>query len=185
MKSTQAEVAARVDAILKMRLLGAEFHDIRDYANNPRPEENRPAWNVSDSQLHRYIAASDKQIGAALKSDTAKILNRHIAMRRALFARCMAVSDYANARGVLKDEAELMGLYPPKALRISNVTDEDIERAVNEELARMAAGGSRALSEPAAPEDPLAGIDGRPDEGDEGSGNEPGPVAGTVTPLFE
>ena len=37
MKSTKAEVQRRVNEVLKLRLGGAEFPDIREYANAPEP----------------------------------------------------------------------------------------------------------------------------------------------------
>ena len=104
MKSTKETVRQRVDEVLTIRLQGAEFADIRQYAAEK-------GWNVSDRQLRRYVDWSDSRLAKTLEKDRAKLLNRHVAQRRALFARCMAVSDYSNARGVLADEAKLLGLY--------------------------------------------------------------------------
>jgi hypothetical protein len=44
MKSTKTEITKRVNAVLKLRLGGAEFLDIREYASAPEQ-----GWNVSDS----------------------------------------------------------------------------------------------------------------------------------------
>ncbi len=103
-RADNAEVNRRVAEILQMRLLGAEFHDIASHAAEQ-------GWNVSERQLWRYIQAGDKQLAATLDKDRERLLNRHLAQRRALFARAMSVSDYGTARAVLKDEAELLHLY--------------------------------------------------------------------------
>ncbi|HLJ97465.1 MAG TPA: hypothetical protein VKU02_30175 [Gemmataceae bacterium] len=112
MKATKAEILKRVEAILEIRLAGAEFTDIRKYA-----AEN--GWNVSDSQLWRYLRKSDEVLAHTLERDRHKLLNRHLAQRFALYARAMSVSDYRTALAVLKDQAELQGLYPASTHKIS------------------------------------------------------------------
>ena len=105
MKSTQTTVKQRVEEVLEIRLMGAEFADIVRHAA-------AQGWNCGERQLWNYVHKGDEILAKTLERDRTKLVNRHIAQRRALFARCMAVSDYSNARGVLKDEAELLGLYP-------------------------------------------------------------------------
>jgi hypothetical protein len=114
MKSDKATVLQRVEEVLELRLLGAGLPDIRRYAS-----EQQPAWSVSDRQLQRYIQASDKQLAQTVDKDSERLLNLHIAQRRALYARCMAANDFSNARAVLKDLAELENLYPPKKIEAS------------------------------------------------------------------
>jgi len=95
---------------MRLRLLGAELHDIRQYAS-----EQTPPWDVSDRQLWRYIAAGDVLLDQSLEKDRVKLMNRQIAQRRVLYARAVAVSDYRVALAILKDEAALLHLYdnPP------------------------------------------------------------------------
>src|SRR5689334_2350464 len=111
MKSDRATVKRRVEAVLQIRLAGAEFADIREYAAEEDPETGRP-WNVSDSQLWRYIQAGDELLARRLDRDRERNLNRHLAQRRALYARCLAAGDFGNARLLLADEAKLLNLYP-------------------------------------------------------------------------
>ena len=106
MKSDQATVRQRVEEILQLRQLGAEFVDIRQHAS-----QSNPPWNVSDRQLWRYIEASDALLERTLEKDRKKLLNRHISARRALYARAMSTSDHKTALAVLKDEADLLHLY--------------------------------------------------------------------------
>jgi hypothetical protein len=108
-KSSEATVRKRVEEVLALRLLGAEFIDVRRHAAEQK-------WRVSDRQLWRYIAEGDKVLAATLQKDRDKLVNRHIAQRRALYARAMSVSDYRTALAVLEDEAELLALYPAKRI---------------------------------------------------------------------
>lgn len=112
MKSTQDTVQKRVEEVLAIRLLGAELPEIRKLSQKKR-------WGVSDDQLRRYIHRTDEVLAKMLEKDRERLLNRHIAQRRALFAACMQAEDYANARAVLKDEAELLALYPAGKLELS------------------------------------------------------------------
>ena len=100
MKSDKATIQQRVEEVLTIRLQGAEFLDIRQYASEKK-------WGVGDRQLWRYIRESDELLARALEKNREKVLNRIIAQRRALYARCMAVSDYSNARLLLRDEEAL------------------------------------------------------------------------------
>jgi hypothetical protein len=107
MKSTKAEVRKRVEEVFKLRLGGAEFADIREYAR--APEQN---WNVSDSQLWRYIQASDKLTKERFDARAEHLLNRHLLQRRTLYAHALGAGDHRTALSVLQDEAKLEGLYP-------------------------------------------------------------------------
>ena len=104
--------------------------NIRQYAAEQK-------WNVSERNVYRYISAADKLNAKSVEKNRGKLLAFHHAARRALYARAMAVSDYGTASRVLKDEAELFGLYPPKQAEVNNrheITDD--QNAVNEFLSR-------------------------------------------------
>ncbi len=76
-KSTKAECWKRVTEVYKLRLGGAEFVDIRDYAN--APEQN---WNVSDSQIRRYMKAADERCKRYFDARADHLLARHLLQRR-------------------------------------------------------------------------------------------------------
>jgi hypothetical protein len=125
-KSTKAEVARRVDAVLEIRLAGAVFADIRRYAS-----ENQ--WDVTDRQLERYIAASDKLMAKDFERGRKRRLIRHIAQRRTLYARAFADGDWRTALAVVRDEAELEALYPdPKDQKLC-----ELQQAINDLLLRQ------------------------------------------------
>ncbi len=136
-KADKATIQQRVNEILVIRLAGAEFPDIVQYASEKE-------WGVGERQLRNYLRQSDALLAESLETDRTKLINRHIAQRRALFARCMAVSDYSNARQVLKDEAELLGLYPAKRTELTGkdggpITLETVELTEDERRAAIAA----------------------------------------------
>jgi hypothetical protein len=107
MKSTKAEVMKRVEEVFKMRLGGAEFADIREYAIAPEQ-----AWGVSDTQLWRYIAAADRLVKERFDAKAEYLIHRHLLQRRTLYAHAMGAGDFRTALAVLQDEAKLEGLYP-------------------------------------------------------------------------
>jgi hypothetical protein len=113
MKSTRAETEKRVAEVLNLRLLGAEFRDIKAHAEQAE-------WNVRDRQLWRYIRKGDRLLARTLERDREKLVNRHVAQRRGLYARAMAVSDYGTALRVLQDEARLLNLYPEQRLQLGS-----------------------------------------------------------------
>jgi hypothetical protein len=119
MKATKAVIRQRVEQVMKIRLLGGEFHDIRQYAAENEPETGRP-WKLSDRQLWRYVQASDLLLEKYLEHDRGKLFNRHIGQRRALFARAVEAADWRTALAVAKDEADLYGLYAPHKIAPTN-----------------------------------------------------------------
>ena len=135
MKSDLATVRQRVEEILSLRLLGAEFLDIRQHAS-------AQGWNVSDRQLRRYVSRTDDVLAETLEKDREKLLNRHIAQRHALYARAMSVSDYSTALRVLADAAQLLDLYPAKKSELTGkggapVVLQVIEQIVGEPPAAL------------------------------------------------
>src|SRR5262245_9376995 len=105
MRHSKAQIDARVAEVLQLRLLGALMPDLRKHAQEQ-------GWAVSERTLFRYCNQADEQLAALVERDRNKNFAHHFAGRRNLFARCMAVSDYATALRVLQDEAQLLGLYP-------------------------------------------------------------------------
>jgi hypothetical protein len=150
-KSTLAEVRQRVYEVLKLRLGGAEFADLREYALAP---EQR--WNVSDGQLWRYVRAADRLCKRHFDAKAEHLLARHLLQRRQLYAHAMGAGDFRTALAVLQDEAKLEGLYPPTKVAPTDptgskpyedgLTDADRLAALGRLYAAVgaAAGGSSA-----------------------------------------
>ena len=106
-KATNAVIAGRVEEILRLRIDGAMFHDIRDYADHP--DRN---WQLSDSQLKRYIQRSDELLRQRIEKSRGRSTRLHLARREALYARALQAADFRTALAVLQDLAKLRDLYP-------------------------------------------------------------------------
>src|SRR5438270_11848700 len=94
----KTEREARVHAILKLRLGGAEFPDICEWA--AAPEQN---WNVSERQLWRYIQQADALCEKYFESKATHLLGRHLLQRRQLYAHALGAGDFGTALRVLQD----------------------------------------------------------------------------------
>lgn len=144
----------RVEQVLEIRLDGADWWDVRDFV---REEEAKPGslWYVadggnplSDSQVRRYILKADEIIAASAEKDRAKLIGRHLAQRRRLYARAVQAGDLRTALAVLRDEAQLLALYP-------NPEDEArkaIEAMRSELNELLGIGPTGPAAEPAGPD---------------------------------
>ena len=103
-KATNAVILQRVEAVLAIRLDGAQLHDIRRYAS-----ENE--WGVSDRQLERYIEKADRLLVGRRQRKWSRMKALHIARREALYARAVQSADHRTALAVLQDMAKLQDLY--------------------------------------------------------------------------
>jgi hypothetical protein len=145
-KPTKATVARRVEEVLRIRLDGAEFWDVREYA---REKEKEPgsAWELtpdgkplSDGQLWRYIGRADRMIAESCRASRKKLLRRHLAQRRNLYAKAVSQGDVRAALAVLTDEAKLIGLYAPVKVAPTNPDgDEQYGLSDEERAAALAA----------------------------------------------
>lgn len=106
-KADKATIAQRIEEVLRIRLDGAEFHDIVQYASEKQ-------WGVSERQLWNYIHKADDLLVERQERNRKRTVARHVAQRQALFARCVNGADFRTALAVLTDLAKLRGLYPEK-----------------------------------------------------------------------
>lgn len=106
-RTSRAEVAQRVAAVLKLRLAGAQLWDLRSASQ-------KSGWGVSDRQIYRYIEAADRLIEESTEHDRDKLLRHHLAVRRNLFARAINDGAIGTALAIARDECELLGLYAHK-----------------------------------------------------------------------
>jgi hypothetical protein len=125
-KATRATVLRRVEEVLRIRLDGAEFWDVREYARE-KEKEAGSAWEpaegakpLSDPTLWRYIARADGLIAESCRSSRKKLLRRHRAQRRNLYAKAVLSGDYRTALAVLDSEAKLLGLFAPTKIAPTN-----------------------------------------------------------------
>ena len=191
MRSDKVTTRQRVEAVLDLKCRGALFHQIRQFAS-----EQEPPWNVSDRQLRRYSRAADKLLARILDRDTQRRLRLHIARRETLYALALSVSDYATARLVLADQAELERLYPPKRVEASGpnggpiptanveLTDDERTTAIKALMGRVPGlGAADTRPHPDESGDAPGCAVGASRKGDDGRGDDAGPLAGEVAPL--
>jgi hypothetical protein len=191
-KSDKAEIARRVEEVLRIRLDGAQFHDIVQYGSER-------GWNVSDRQLRKYLARADALLVERQDRSRTRVVARHLAQRMALYARAVNAADYRTALAILSDEAKLRGLYPDREVRelvklaaAQGARIEELERRLHAHATSAGAPSAdpeRGAVGPAS--DPDAGRCGgaagavplEPGAADERRGDEPGPVAGGAVGL--
>lgn len=130
MKAGKARITQRVEEILRIRLDGAEFWDIRQYVREKEAAGEEP-WDlpdggkpISDSQLWRYMRRADLLVRESCAVARKQLLRDHLAKRRALYARAVNAGDFRTALAVLRDLAEMQRLYPDPA--------EDVRKDVEE-----------------------------------------------------
>jgi hypothetical protein len=129
-KATQAEVRLRVLEILRIMLDGAEWFDVCEFVREQEQtagsvwelKERKP---LSESQVWRYIQKANREIALSCRTSSKRLLRRHLAQRRNLYAKAVNAGDIRTALAVLRDEAELEGLYPPKKIAPTTPDGED------------------------------------------------------------
>jgi hypothetical protein len=135
-RATKELVDARTNDILRIMLDGAEAWDLREYVREKEQEEGSP-WHLADGakplsygQIRRYAVRAEKLIRETCRISHKRLLRKHQAQRRNLYAKAVSQGDIRAAASVLKDLAELQGLYP--ALRRGEHSGEVRTRLVEE-----------------------------------------------------
>lgn len=117
-KATKASAQKRVDDLLRIRLDGAEWWDIREYV---REKEAEPGSNwhraeaeepISESQIRRYLQRADDLVMKSHQRSRKRLFRRHLAQRRHLYSKAVNAGDIRVALSCLQDEAKMLGLYP-------------------------------------------------------------------------
>jgi hypothetical protein len=122
-RADKALLGRRVDDILRIRLDGAEWWDVRQYVREKEADPLSP-WFVaeggkplSDHTIRYYQTSADKLMLASGERSRKKRLRRHLAQRRNLYARAVTTGELRTALAVLVDEAHLLGLYPAHQIK--------------------------------------------------------------------
>jgi 3-dehydroquinate synthase class II len=124
-KSDTAEVAKRVDEVLRIRLDGAQFHDVVQYAAEK-------GWGINERQIRTYMKRADALLVERQDRKRKPLIARRIAQREALFARAVNAADLRTALAILDSADKLRGLFTdPKEMR-------ELSRLVSAMTARIA-----------------------------------------------
>ena len=131
-RSNDAELSVRVEEVLRIRLDGAQLHDVREFSSEK-------GWGVSDRQLEKYMKAADQLLVARQEKSRRALIARRIAQREALFARAVNAADYRTALAILDSVDRLRGLYPEKDIKelvklaaAQGTRIEDLERKLRD-----------------------------------------------------
>jgi hypothetical protein len=166
----KALVRARVEELLRVILDGAEEHwDACEFVRDREKEAGSP-WEVkegekplSESQIRRYVAKADALIADSCRASRKKLVRRHLARRRNLYAKAVAQGDVRAALAVLRDEAELLGLYAPRKIAPTNPQGDKPYEGCLSDAERLAA--LAALCARVGPGGGAAAADGADDAG--------------------
>lgn len=127
-KAPPAVTPERVETVLRLRLDGAQFHDLRQFAADASPDgtaaRGGPPWQVGDDDLWELIGKADDLLVGRAESNRARAYAVAVARREALYARAVNAGDYAAALGCLKDIAQLQGTYPKVAELVKLVKEQ-------------------------------------------------------------
>jgi len=109
-KADAATTAARVEEILRIRLDGAQFHDVVQFSAEK-------GWGIRERQLRTLIRRADELLVDRQDKSRRRTIARHLAQRQALYARAVNAADYRTALAILDSDARLRGLYPEKDIK--------------------------------------------------------------------
>jgi hypothetical protein len=102
-KADRATIARRVEEVLRLRLDGAQYHDMVQHAAEK-------GWDLKERQIREYVARADELLVERQERKRKPVVAMHLARREALYARCVTAADRRTALAVLADLAKLQNL---------------------------------------------------------------------------
>jgi hypothetical protein len=125
-------VEARVGEVLRLRLSGYRRWDILRFVSEQEAKAGS-LWALAPGEtpmgprnVENYISRADKCLRESSEKKRKQARERHLAQRRFLYKRRVEANDDATALAILKDEADLQGLYPPKKTANTNSKGKDL-----------------------------------------------------------
>ena len=106
----------KADKLTKERRVEAVYRLILDGWTQQQIYQNTAEWGLSERQRYAYIAEARQRFEEGTALTRAELMAEHLAARRQLRREAKTVKDKL---AVLKDEAELYGLYPAKSVEVS------------------------------------------------------------------
>ena len=101
----------RLSMVSRMLLEGQSTADIWKLANIPK-ETGGLGWNLSKSQIHRYVRTCAKYFSKLLDKNDKQVLDEHILKRNEIYKKAIRDGNYKYALSALTDIAKLQDLYP-------------------------------------------------------------------------
>lgn len=101
---------AIVDEVLRLRLDGAQLHDL--IAHAAEAVDGKPRWDLTPGEIASAADRADALIVARAETNHARAVAMHVARREALYARAVTSGDYSTALAVLRDLGNIQVVYP-------------------------------------------------------------------------
>jgi hypothetical protein len=140
-KADKALAARRVEDILRIRLDGAEWWDVVQFVRENQSEQGS-AWflaegekPLSEAMIRKYQERADKLVIESHEKSRKKLLRRHLAQRRNLYARAVTTGELATALRCLDSEALLLGLHTQRLARPVAGPEKDRKARLAESVA--------------------------------------------------
>jgi hypothetical protein len=119
-KADKALSARRVQEIYAIRLDGARWVDVVQFVRENESKQDS-AWYVepggkplSDGMIRKYQEKADALLMQSDEKSRRKSFRRHLAQRKHIYSKAVLSGDYRAALAALRDEAEMLGLYPAR-----------------------------------------------------------------------
>lgn len=105
----------KADKLTKERRVEAVYRLILEGWTPEQIRSNTAEWGLGPSQVRRYMREARQRFETVTALTRAELLAEHIAARRQMRREAKNTRDKL---AVLKDEAELLGLYPAKGIAL-------------------------------------------------------------------
>jgi hypothetical protein len=140
-RAAKTLVDARVNDLVNIILDGAVLpFDLCEFVREQEKAAGSP-WFLAEgdkplsySQIRRYAARAQTVIEDTTRTSRKRLLRTHVAQRRHLYAKAVNQGDLRAAAGILKDLAELQGLYPARGVEVRGNVGGVIALQVVEEI---------------------------------------------------
>jgi hypothetical protein len=110
-RPSNAEVEQRVFEVMQL---------FRDRKNETHGEMPIYSWimcryDLSQTQAKKYIDRARRALLGVTEKNKEELIKKHMEERQALWQRALAKNDITNQRGLLNDEAKILGIMKPKS----------------------------------------------------------------------
>lgn len=105
-KATQAQVQERITTIYRLLLQQQPYRVIVQYAAK--------TWGLKPRQTATYVARAKELIAVECATARTENMNEQLAIRRHLYSQAYHDRNWRLCLDILKDEAQMLGLYPTK-----------------------------------------------------------------------
>lgn len=113
-KADRATIRRRVDEVLRLLLDGKTVPEICQDASVI-------GWGVGERTVRRYAARAFESLADITEKKRRQLFGQHRIRREVLYQQARASGELGVALAILKDDAELLGLYPSKTVNTNSV----------------------------------------------------------------